>query len=58
MRLGFNYTGYSSSFVYSDSRPMPPEEAQTICYARTKIIADGLVRKANGVKGLKTGVVG
>lgn len=58
MRLGWNMRkGYASSYTVSDDREIPDNLRASHCYAQTKAVADKLVRQANGIKGVKTGVV-
>ena len=58
MRLGWNYrSGYPSSWTLTDDREIPDKDLASHCYAVTKAIADRLVREANGVQGVTTGVV-
>jgi nucleoside-diphosphate-sugar epimerase len=58
MRLGHNFKGYASTYMLSDDRSIPDEHRPRHDYAKSKTEADYIVRKANGVNGLKTGVVG
>lgn len=58
MRLGWNWRkGYASSYTLTDEKEIPDDLLASHDYARTKAVGDKLVRQANGVKGIKTGVV-
>ena len=58
MRLGWNWRkGYGATYTISDDREIPEGLLASHDYAQTKAVADKMVRQANGVKGIKTGVV-
>lgn len=58
MRLGWNYrSGYPASWTLTDDREIPDEHLASHCYTVSKAAADRLVREANGVQGVTTGVV-
>lgn len=58
MRLGRNFVGYASTFTISDDRPLPDHLRAEHDYAISKTEADRLVREADGMANVRTGVVG
>lgn len=57
MRLGRNWRGQYASYTVSDDNELPDHRKATHSYARSKYVADKLVRHWNGRDGLRTGVV-
>lgn len=57
MRLGLNHKGFSATYKISDRFPIPDALRARFAYAATKALADQEVRQANGVGGIRTGVV-
>lgn len=58
MRLGWNWRkGYAASYTVSDDREIPEDLLASHDYARTKAEGDKVVREANGIREIKTGVV-
>ncbi|KAF8073836.1 hypothetical protein FPV67DRAFT_1409535 [Lyophyllum atratum] len=55
LRLGWDFN--DTSTISDPDQPLPPAQLSESCYSRTKLLAEQLVEKADGLDGLRAGII-